>query len=72
MKIFKLWQDLDTGYLAVTSCVIIAESEARAREVSAKEFGIDWRTPEHVYCKEIGIATPGISEEVVIYECIDG
>ena len=72
MKIFEMSQNYNDGYLAITSCVIIAESEIRAREIAATDFGRDWRGAGFVQCSELGVANSEQAERVVIYECTEG
>lgn len=75
MNLYLLTQDENTGYDTFDSCIVAAETEEDARNISPSWNGkfkegatyYDWASsPENVRAKLIGIATDGTHSGVIL------
>ena len=64
-KLYKIWQDKNTGYDTYDSAIVCAENEEEARNTNLGSVGGSWVKPEDVQVEEIGIANDDIKKGII-------
>jgi hypothetical protein len=72
MNLYKLTQEINTGYDTYDSCIVAAENEEKAVLITPdgrweKDYMISWcKSPDQVKCELIGMAVIGTKEGIIL------